>query len=202
MAFNYAVQYPNSVKGVIFEITSFDIKSSMTSFIQHALPIFQSLEHEEGIKECNRYLEGEFSASDLWNAWGKIGQQLGEHRDHLYFKGMKPEEYNELVDELVPPGDIWEKSQMHINKLQEEGEFFESLLPKLHRLSRPSLLITGLFDPVCTKEQQEVYRQQVTNYSIVSFDRSAHFPRLEEPAKYKQEILQFIKKSMGQHGKQ
>ncbi|WIV21076.1 alpha/beta hydrolase [Paenibacillus polygoni] len=192
VAFNYAVQYRNSVKRVIFETPYFDIKNSMTSFIQRALPIFQSLEHQEGIKECHRYIEGDFSASDLWNAWGEIGQQLGEHRDHLYFKGMDPEVYNELVDQLVSPGELWEKGQIHINKLQEEGEFFKSVLPKLHKLTQPSLLITGVFDPVCTVEQQGAYRQQISAHSIVTFDNSAHFPRLEEPKKYQQAIINFI----------
>lgn len=195
VAFNYAVQYPNTVKRVIFETPSFDIKSSMRNFIQSALPIFQSLNHQEGIQKCNQYVEGDFSASDLWNAWGEIGQQLGEHRDHLYFKGMNPEVYNELVDRLVPPGELWERGQIHINKLQEEGEFFKSLLPKLHKLTQPSLLITGVFDPVCTVEQQETYRQQIPNHSIVSFDKSAHFPRFEEPKKYKQVVISFIKQN-------
>ncbi|WP_454190829.1 alpha/beta hydrolase [Paenibacillus sp. Marseille-Q7038] len=193
VAFHYAVQYPSSVKKVIFETPSFDIKSSMRNFIQSAVPIFQSLNHQEGTQKCDQYLKGDFSASDLWNAWGEIGQQLGEHRDYLYFKGMNPAVYNELVDQLVPPGELWEKGQIHINKLQIEGKFFKSLLSDLHKLTQPSLLITGIFDPVCTVEQQEAYRQQVPNHSIVSFDKSAYFPRLEEPEKYQQAIISFIK---------
>lgn len=88
--------------------------------------------------------------------------------------------------------DMWSKNQVHSQKLQEEGLFFENLLPKLSGLTQPTLLLAGAYDPVCCGEQKRVYLEKVQDGRLVMFDRSAHFPRLEEPEKYTKEVLNFI----------
>jgi proline iminopeptidase len=192
IALLYALQHPNSVKKVIFEIPSFDIKRSMKSLITKALTHFQSIKHDDGIRECNKYLEGIYIASDLWNAWGEIIQLLGNEKDSIYFHGIEPQLYIEIVDNLVESSDLWSKNQQHVLKLQTEGKFFEDLTPKLSNLSQPTLLITGKFDPVCCEEQQSAYRHLVQNCKVVQFNNSGHIPRIEEPDKYTREVITFI----------
>lgn len=192
VAFKYATLYPNSVKKVMFEAPCFDIESSMKSLIREALNIFQSIEHIEGIEACNKYLNGSYTARDLWHAWGSIIQLLGDHKDHVYFYGIDPSKYNDMVDSLVPSDDLWSRNQIHVNRLEDEGELFKSLIPELHQLSQPSLLMTGLHDPVCCEEQILAFKQNVKDHSVVIFDRSAHLPRIEEPDKYADEVLKFV----------
>lgn len=164
----------------------------MKSLITEALKFFQSIEHIEGFQECNKYLNGTYTGRDLWHAWGSIGQLLGDHKDHIYFYGIHPRTYNEIIDGLVPSNDLWSRSQQHVKKLEDEGAFFMSLVPELYKLSQPSLLITGIYDPVCCDEQQLAFKQKVKDGSIVIFNRSAHFPRIEEPHKYTYEVVKFI----------
>lgn len=74
---------------------------------------------------------------------------------------------------------------------------YVSLVPKLPNLSQQSLLITGQFDPVCCEEQQLAFKQKVKNSSVVIFERSGHFPRIEEPDKYTSEVIKFIRRRQG-----
>lgn len=187
-AFKYALTYPDSVKKVIFETPCFDVRSSMLTCIRKALTFFESLENHKGMEACKTYLNKSFSAKELWIAWGRIGELLGEYRDLIYFHGIAPKAYNEMVDSCVPSPDLWVKSRLHTRKLQEEGIFFESLLLDLPSLTQPSLLIAGAHDPICCEEQQVAYKQ-VHRSNIIIFERSGHFPRLEEPEKYTEEHL-------------
>jgi len=192
VAFRYALRFPNVVKKVIFESPCFDARSSMMSLISGALYFFQSIEHQIGINECNKYIKGSYQASELWNAWGKIGQLLGEKRDQLYFYGIHPSTYNAIINNSIVSKGIWDKNQIHAEKLQDEGKLFENLITEFPKLSQPSILLAGLFDLVCCEEQQLAYKQKVNQGKLVIFERSGHFPRIEEPEKYTYEVLKFI----------
>lgn len=164
----------------------------MNSLISGALKLYQSLGNSAGVEQCNQYLEGQYSASELWNAWGSIGKGLEDRRDELYFHGIRPDTYSEIINNTISDESMWDKNHRHAAKLEEEGTFLESIIPDLPKLTQPSLLITGVFDLVCCDEQQQAYRQKVNNGKVVAFERSGHFPRLEEPDKYTYEVLKFI----------
>lgn len=194
LAFKYALLYPEYVKKVIFETPCFDAESSMRTCIRRALKLFVSDNNQKGMEVCNTYLNGNYSAKSLWSAWSKIGQLLGEHRDLIYFHGITPKSYNALVDSYGCSSMLWSKSALHSSKLLEEGAFFESLLPELPRLTQSSLLLAGAYDPICCEKQQVAYKQlRISN--IVVFERSGHFPRLEEPDKYTREVTSFVQES-------
>lgn len=192
VAFRYALQYPVSVDKVIFETPCFDAQSSMNSLISGALKLYQSLGNSAGVEQCNQYLEGQCSASELWNAWGSIGKGLGDRREELYFHGIRPDTYSEIINNRISDESMWDKNHRHTAKLEEEGTFLESLIPDLSKLTQPSLLIAGVFDLVCCDEQQHAFRERVKNGKVVVFEGSGHFPRLEEPDKYTYEVLKFI----------
>lgn len=191
LALMYALHYPDSVKKVIFETPSFDTMKSIRSLISRALIHFQEINNKLGISECMKYLDSS-SGSELWDAWESIIQLLGNDKDLIYFHDIDPDYYNEIVDQLVEDSELWAKNQQHMSKLQSEGRFFEDLTPQLANLTRPSLLITGKFDPVCCAQQQEAYKTLVSNHNIIQFENSSHMPRIEEPERYTKEVLSFI----------
>ncbi|GAB6926237.1 alpha/beta hydrolase [Paenibacillus sp. JCM 10914] len=192
VAFRYALRYPESVTGVIFEGPCFDVRSSMRTLIRAAATYYDSQRNREKAGRCLDYLEGQYTAQELWHAWGEIGSALGMRKDEIYFRGIQPESYHTLVDRIVPDSAMWEKNQQHVLKLEEEGMFFENLIPELPALSQPSILLTGRHDPVCNEEQRQAYLEAVPSGSVVLFERSGHFPRLEEPVKYTEEVVKFV----------
>ncbi|CAM4048889.1 alpha/beta hydrolase [Cohnella lubricantis] len=190
LAVRYALEYPSSIKKIIFEAPCFDALSAARSIVTNAKGYLEQANNQDGVELCGKYLDGNFTANELWNALGEVFHIMD--KDLLYFRGITPKEYNEIVDSQISSNDLWVKNQIHSHKLQEEGLFFENLMPRLSELTQPTLLLTGQYDPVCCDVQQQAYLSNIRNGNIVLFENSAHFPRLEEPAKYTEEVLKFI----------
>ncbi|MEC0178331.1 alpha/beta hydrolase [Paenibacillus favisporus] len=190
----YAHQYPEHVKKVIYEAPAFDTRRSMKSLLQKALVLFEQENREEAAAECKKFIDGSFTTYELWQQWIRIGNLLGSSRERIYFHKVDPAEYDNLFDPSVATPENWRKSQIHANKLVEEGRFFTNLLPMLPQVMQPSLLLHGVYDPICCEEQLQAFREHCPNGEVAVFENSAHFPRIEEPAKYTRELILFIEK--------
>jgi proline iminopeptidase len=188
VALKYAYDHPHSVKKVIFEAPSFDLGWSAKSMIQQALP-FLDTGHE-----YNQYInEISYSTKELWHAIEKIYNEIGEeNKDSIYLKSLEPHELNSIYEKAQLPDGSWERTLLHTTKLEEEGMIFESLLPLLPLVKQPSLLLHGKFDPVLCKHQKEYFMENAPASKTVVFAHSAHFPRLEEPQKYRDEVISFV----------
>ncbi|WP_422657569.1 alpha/beta fold hydrolase [Paenibacillus sp. EC2-1] len=192
LAVKYALDYPNSIRKIIFEAPCFDVRSATRSIISKAREHFEKNSNQDGIIQCNEYLDSEFTAGELWNSLGSVFELLGEDKDLLYFKGITPDDYEEIINSRISSNDMWNKNKIHNEKLQDEGKFFENQMPELSALTHPTMLITGSYDPVCCSDQQHAYLSNIRNGKVVEFKHSAHFPRLEEPNRYTNEVLNFI----------
>ncbi|MBP2898879.1 alpha/beta hydrolase [Escherichia coli] len=192
LAVRYALDYPDSVKKIVFETPCFDVLRATKSIISTARIYCIKNQRSQGIELCNYYLNKDHSAKVMWNALGEVFQALGEDKDILYVHGITPQHYNEMIDSKISSNHMWDKNIIHNQKLQDKGEFFENLIPRLSEISQPTVLFTGAYDPVCCIEQQKGYLDHIKNGTIINFERSAHFPRLEEPEKYTTEVLKFI----------
>ena len=69
---------------------------------------------------------------------------------------------------------------------------FETLLSIIPLVNQPSLLLHGKFDPVLCEHQKEYFMENAPASKTVIFEHSAHFPRLEEPQKYRDEVVSFV----------
>lgn len=192
LAVKYALDYPDSIRKIVFESPCFDVYSAARSIISKANDTFKENSNPKGMEQSSKYLSGDYSAEELWNAIGGIFEFMGEDKDLLYFNGITPDEYGEIMKSRIPSNEMWSHTGMHTQKLQDEGKFFENLMPQLSQIPHPTLLITGAYDPVCCHVQQQAYQQHMHDGKRVLFEHSAHFPRLEEPEKYTHEVLSFI----------
>lgn len=192
LAVRYALNYPHSIKKIVFETPCFDALSATRSIISTARKHCKRYQIQRGIELCDYYLSGNHSANDMWNALGEVFQLLGDSKDLLYFHGITPQQYNKIIEDQISSNELWNQNIIHNQKLQDEGLFLENLIPRLSGISQPTILITGAYDPVCCSEQQDGYLQNIQIGKVIKFERSAHFPRLEEPEKYTKEISNFI----------
>lgn len=192
VALMYANQHPDSIHKVIYEAPMFDPTLSMKSLFRRALPLFEQENQADQAQKCVQYIDGSFLPKELWEAWIHIGSLLGNKRDLVYFYGIDPNGYNTIFENIELTEEQWGRSRTHGGRLQEEGKFFESLLPLLAQVRQPSLLLSGKYDPICCEEQTRVFRDVTPNGKIVIFENSGHFPRIEEPDQYTDEVLKFI----------
>ncbi|WP_226682856.1 alpha/beta fold hydrolase [Sutcliffiella horikoshii] len=188
IALKYAHEHPNSVKKVIYEAPTFDLGLSSKSMIKRALLLLDS-EHE-----YNRYIQQDsYTTKELWHAISKVYQELGEEKkDSIYLKSIKPHELNSIYEKAQLPSELWGRSQTYTRKLEEEDMIFESLLPIIPLVKQPSLLLHGKFDPVFCEQQKDYFKENAPASKTVVFEHSAHFPRLEEPQKYRDEVVSFV----------
>ncbi|WP_010199954.1 alpha/beta fold hydrolase [Bacillus sp. m3-13] len=187
IALKYAHEHPNSVIKVIYEAPTFDLKLSTLSMIKRALLLLDP-EHE-----YNRYIQQDsYTTKELWHAIGKVYQELGEKKDSIYLKSFEPHELNRIYENAQLPPENWGRSQKYTHMLEEEGMIFESLLPIIPLVKQPSLLLHGEFDPVLCEHQKKYFMDNAPSSKTVVFEHSAHFPRLEEPQKYRDEVVSFV----------
>lgn len=187
LALKYVYEHPQSVKKVIYEAPSFDLGLSTKSMISRAIRLL------DGEHEFNRFINESYSTKELWHAIGKVYREIGdEKKDSIYLKSLAPRELNSIYESASLPEGSWERTQSHTKKLEDEGLIFESLLPLIPTIDQPSLLLHGKFDPVLCEQQKKYFMKNAPEGKTVVFEHSAHFPRLEEPQKYRNEVLSFV----------
>jgi proline iminopeptidase len=194
VALLYAHRCPQYVQKVLYEAPSFDLGLSMRALLKKAKTYFESSEScdTEHAVQCDTYLQNCSSTEELWNAWRDVIRLLGDRKDYIYFHGIEPQEYNRIHEAANIAAELWQRTQLHTRKIEEDGKVFTSLLPLLSEVTQPSLLLHGALDPVCCTEQKERFERDCANGRVTVFDNSAHFPRLEEAEKYTTEVLKFI----------
>ena len=79
---------------------------------------------------------------------------------------------------------LLETQPMPDGSLQKRVQITDSFLPILTKITAPMLLISGKYDPVCTKNQIEYIMNNAQNVTLAIFEDSGHFPRIEEAKKY------------------
>jgi len=72
------------------------------------------------------------------------------------------------------------------------------LRPRLGEISVPTLGIYGRIDRIVDPRQGEVLAQGVPSAEIRYFDRSGHFPMLDEPERFYQTLSEFLDRNEGQ----
>ncbi len=79
---------------------------------------------------------------------------------------------------------------------------FTDLRPQLPDLKIPAMGIYGRKDNIVSPKQGEVMRECIQNHTIQYFERSGHFPMLDETERFHQTILDFLTGTVNQEQSQ
>jgi len=69
---------------------------------------------------------------------------------------------------------------------------FTDLRPRLHELHIPAMGIYGRRDNIVNPKQGEIIRKGIKNHIVHYFDKSGHFPMLDERDMFHAKILEFL----------
>ncbi|CAG9621120.1 alpha/beta fold hydrolase [Sutcliffiella rhizosphaerae] len=181
LALLYANSFPGSIQKILFEAPTFDIGLSMKNLFHYA--------SEKG-HSTSIYLNEGSDAKELFAKWGEFCSTIGEYdKDLIYLHNITPDRLNQIYGQV--DGQLWKQTQIHGKKLFQEGAIYQSGLQLLNEIPHSALLLSGKYDPVFCSIQSEKYLQNKSN-KLVTFEKSGHFPRLEETEKYGREVLQFL----------
>ena len=200
----YAYTYPSSIHRVILECPSLWFEESAKSTAEYLSEHIHSLDDKAAVELCEKIKTTDYRGKA--EAVLDLSALLGYVRDmelRFYLHGISFDEYWESMDTTDITDEMWAKGERHLMKLletqpmsdgslQKRVQMTDNFLPMLTKVTAPTLLINGKYDPACTKNQIEYIMNNTQNVTQVIFEDSGHFPRLEEAQKYTNTVLEFL----------
>lgn len=189
----YALEYPGTVNGLILESPGLDWDYTLKNHLEKMAVEFLAEGMPEMAKKCWKLSAEEMNTNDKMHAFLEAKQPLGARWDRKSIYSEDKKDYFErMVSESGLPIENFQQVWTHAIKLLDEGVVYRSMLPVLKDLDVPTLLLLGKFDDVTTSEQVRTFVENVKLGEVVVFEKSGHFPRIDEPELYAQKVIGFV----------
>ena len=209
LAVLYAYTYPDSIHKVILECPSLHFEDSAKSTAEYLSEHIHSLNDDAAAKLCKKikFTDYQNKPEVVWDLSSLLGYVTDMELAN-YLHSISFDEYWESMDTAGITDEMWSKGGRHLTKLLEtqpmpDGSLrkrvmmTDNFLPMLPKIAAPLLLITGKYDPACTKNQTEYILNNAQNVTQAIFEDSGHFPRLEEAKKYTNTVWSFLDYEQG-----
>jgi len=79
-----------------------------------------------------------------------------------------------------------------VSQHQESLVATYNVTPHLHRISCPTLVVVGRHDFVCPPSQAQILHEGIPNSQLIIFEKSGHFPMMEERHKFIQAVKDWL----------
>lgn len=190
LALSYALAYPGSVNKVIFENPAISLDSSARELLRGAADIYASHGDQTKARACRDAAAAPTNARATWEKFGDLVNNMPD-RNSLYVHGPEKDFFEQLVASSGIPSDYWGRAGAHQQKLFAEGSVFQSLSPRLPELTKPALMIHGVYDHVTAPDQMEAFATGPDRH-VELFENSAHFVHFEEADRFAQVVADFV----------
>lgn len=183
LALEFAVSYPELVERVIAQAPSMFSYNQRVSSTQ--VYGFQQVSKGDIKKKINDIVKLDINIDEKCSKiWEIVDLKTV---DRLLFHNEK---YGEFMRNL------WQESKLVNTGLMMEAllkEQYKGLLTdRLPEIKAPVLIMTGLYDRNVGLNLNRDMASKISDCKFVIFDKSAHFPDIEESEKYANEVKKFI----------
>jgi pimeloyl-ACP methyl ester carboxylesterase len=103
----------------------------------------------------------------------------------------EPERGPSLFDGMTAAA--WNVAVERFNALPKDGRMLD-LRGKMRHIQAPTLIVAGARDPIVPLALAEAMRSEIEKSELVVFERSGHFPMLEEPEKFRVVLEEFLER--------
>ena len=186
VAQGYAIRYSKHVDKLILVVTA-----PSYHFIDEAKKNLQKIGNAKQIAVCNKYLwNGTFKSNREVNYYFKTMDPLyfyrykKKKRKRLPLKKMKSKLKNSLSYEVLNAG--FSGFLHHFN-----------FVPKLKKITCPTLILAGQHDWVCSSKQSRIIASYIPHSQLKVFKNCGHALTTDANSKYIKEITFFLKKRNG-----
>ncbi len=188
-ALRYVTGHPGAVRAVIFDCPCWD--ADMTD--RNRLPVVaRRLEALGQLADAERCRELAAKSARLVfgdDAKGAM-QTLGAYYLEQFFHDPDgAADFSELLEDSGFTQEQWQRGNSHWPLL---AAMYEPVLSLLPRIRRPALLLRGRDDLVAAPGMLAAFRTSVRDGTMREFERSGHYPYLEEPQAYSQAVTDFV----------
>lgn len=188
----YAHTYPSAVNKLILDCPSLDFIDSSKSLAYYMSDYVSKSDDNEAKALLQKLTTADYTDKTVFFDLTSLLEHIEDMQLRSYLHGVTFEEYAKLVYTEEFPDEMWAKSETHLMKLIDEEKMIENFLPMLKNIHKPLLLINGRYDPACSENQIRYIKENTENARQVIFENSGHFPRIEEPKKYTQCVIDFL----------
>ncbi len=188
-ALDYALRYPNAVRGVIFDNPCLDGDLTDRWRLPKAAALLRELGRNEAAARCERVaaLPGRLTGTE---GGMEAMQELGKHYLELFFADVANiSRYHDLGDALQATEDQQQRGMSHLPLVPD---MYQRRVDRLAELTQPSLLLLGETDVVAPPPVVERYRADVRNGQVVVIERAGHFTFIEQPEAYAARVCEFV----------
>jgi len=188
-ALGYATREPRAVDAVLFDCPCWDGDLTDRYRLPLVADMLDAVGKTEAAATCRKMAQKPERITVEDEPWVTM-QELGAQYMSIFFQQPDgPDEYRRIEGEGNFTEEQWEKGQSHAVLL---AAMYQSQLHRLPQLSQPSLLLHGADDLVTPPAVIEIYRDQVPNGTVHTFDRSGHFAYHEEAKRYGDVVADFV----------
>ncbi|MEE1057435.1 MAG: alpha/beta fold hydrolase [Acutalibacteraceae bacterium] len=191
LAVLYADKYPDTVDKIILECPCLDFTDSAKSIAAYLSDYIFNLGDKTAISLCERIQNYNDQNNDVVVDILNLLEYVKEMELRNYLHSISFDKYISSFSTIGITDDMWAKAEKHLIKLIEDGAITKNYLPILKKLNKPILLLKGKYDPACSDNQVN-YINDLPNATIVEFEKSGHFPRIEEQEKYIETVLNYL----------
>jgi len=194
LAVLYAHAHPDAVDRLVLENPTLDIGSSARSLFAAAALEYGALGDQAAARTCLDLglAHPATPARYLWLKLQGLLAGLGPARDNVYVHIADRHIVDRLIAGAPIPPELWERGGRHAARIVEEGRIFTPLLGLLPGIPQETLLIAGQYDHVFAQDQLRAYLAAKPGSVLRIFPGSAHFPDLEEPERFAEEVCAFL----------
>ena len=194
LALLYANRYPNSIDAVIFEGPTFDFRLTAKSLLKKTADLCAEYEFFEVQERCLSLRQDvSCPTRELVDSYMEEREHLGEERMRIYTHN-----FNHPADTSMYTDEEWEifysRSEVHYERLSDEGKIFISLMPLLSELCMPSLLVMGEHDAVTCPAQLKAYQNDVRLGELSIVRECGHTPHYEAADEFYRIVKDFLKR--------
>ena len=161
IALEYALRYPERLSHLILLDTApaFDYGEEIEANARRKGATPEHLEALDASAETD---------AGLWRLWKSI--------EPLYFHTFDADLAERVLGKTIPSVEASEAGDAILEAWD--------LTPRLGEISAPTLILVGEDDFICPPSRAEIMHEGIPNSDLVIFERSGHFPYIEEPGAF------------------
>ena len=183
LALEFALTYPTLVEKIIVQAPSAFCDNNRILYLQ--LYGFEQVAKGSIKEQINNIIN---SDKTIEEKYAKIWELADiETIDRLLFRNI---ELAKMTRKLWEESGLTNSGLMLKALLKQKNDI--PLLERVSQIKVPTLIMTGLYDRNIGIDLSRDFASKIPNSKFVIFEKSAHFPDIEEPEKYAKTIKEFI----------
>src|SRR3990167_3697781 len=182
VAQGYAIRYSKNVHKLILVVTA-----PSYHFINEAKKNLQRIGNAKQIAVCDKYLwNGTFNSDRKINYYFKV-------MDPLYFYNYKKKRRKKPSSRKIKLGEL--KNMLSYKVLNAGfGDFLHhfNYIPKLKKITCPTLILSGQNDWVCSPKQSHIIHENIPNSKLKIFKKCGHALTTDANDRYIKDVKLFL----------